>query len=333
MGPMLSNANESGQEVVNDSTKSDNDDLNICMIGNSILYYNDCPRLLQAAFRASVEKSPELFRDMHQDSCLRGGASLMSILTAGNGMKDKFVSDIGAASVRDLLQGSSVCWQYVIMNDYTQGPAREPHRKSAINALKKSYVPMLLSNGNCIPVVILLQTAAYRVAGINGSADLGDFKQFTRRIRQGYDSYASALQQEIKKRLQAANGRRTIEYTYAVVAPVGDAFAKVREQHSELFDKLYAPDDFHFSPSGTWLEACVLYATIMRHYCHFHWSESSQDESNYLCEPPLFSTSFFDHARYRQPSEQALCPFPTAEEAETLRKIAILVVRNEIARK
>jgi hypothetical protein len=46
----------------------------------------------------------------------------------------------------------------------------------------------------------------------------------------------------------------------AVVAPVGIAWAQVRKEHPEL--ELYFPDGSHPSPAGSYLAACVLYATL-----------------------------------------------------------------------
>ena len=55
-------------------------------MGNSLLYYNDVPRLLEA-FGGS-----DLFDQgvVEQDSCLRGGVDLRELLARGNGMEEKF---------------------------------------------------------------------------------------------------------------------------------------------------------------------------------------------------------------------------------------------------
>jgi hypothetical protein len=51
----------------------------VAMIGNSLMYYNDLPRLLEAMSGGSIT----------QDSCLHGDASFKSHLTYGNGMAEK----------------------------------------------------------------------------------------------------------------------------------------------------------------------------------------------------------------------------------------------------
>lgn len=54
-------------------------DVRVAMIGNSLMYYNDLPRLLEAMSAGSIT----------QDSCLHGDASFLSHLTYGNGMYEK----------------------------------------------------------------------------------------------------------------------------------------------------------------------------------------------------------------------------------------------------
>ena len=91
--------------------------VSIALMGNSVLYYNDVPRLLEA-FGGS-----DLFDQgvVEQDSCLRGGASFSQLLAQGNGMEEKFgAEDHGSPDVASLLSRS---WDYVVMNDYTQATA------------------------------------------------------------------------------------------------------------------------------------------------------------------------------------------------------------------
>jgi hypothetical protein len=81
----------------------------VAFIGNSMQYYNDLPRFMQA------------LSDQHvtQDSCLHGDATLQSILLTGNGMysiwgdsgnarvynDDATIHDFGACTVQQLLFG------------------------------------------------------------------------------------------------------------------------------------------------------------------------------------------------------------------------------------
>lgn len=80
--------------------------ISVAFVGNSMLYYNDMPRLLQ---RLSYDR-------IYQDSCLHGDASLNSILVTGNGMYQKFntsnahikkdLYDFGQCTVPQLLLGN-----------------------------------------------------------------------------------------------------------------------------------------------------------------------------------------------------------------------------------
>ena len=56
------------------------EELRVAMVGNSLMYYNDLPRLLEAMSGGRLS----------QDSCLHGGASFQSHLSYGNGMLAKW---------------------------------------------------------------------------------------------------------------------------------------------------------------------------------------------------------------------------------------------------
>lgn len=101
-------------EISTPFTSSYNSYTRVAFIGNSMMYFNDCPRFLSQLSKGEII----------QDSCLRGGSSLISIYAKGNGMLEKFRSqnamkddgtyDIGASSVSELLNQNS--WDFVIMN-------------------------------------------------------------------------------------------------------------------------------------------------------------------------------------------------------------------------
>ena len=102
-------------------------------------------------------------------------------------MDVKFVSeDKGAPDVASLLSRS---WHYVVMNDYTQAPAREESRRASVEVLKTQIAPLL---EQCGGTPVLLETWAYR-AHTKGSDDLGDHAEFTSRLQEGYREYAAAL--------------------------------------------------------------------------------------------------------------------------------------------
>ena len=264
----------------------------VAFLGNSIQYYNDTPRFLVNLGRGSIS---------HQDSCYRGGASLSSLWEDGNGMERKFgttnaetgrslvdgrevvVYDVGAPTVRSLLSsgrdvddgaGEGRCgegeeeeggngrlkWDYVVMNDYTQGPARIAGRMAALNVLREKYLPLILEN-RAVPIVI--ETYAYRYEGINDSSDLGSTREFQTRVRDGVTAYLEALRCDWGNRADDADAGADADAIAPRMAPVGTAFMRVHDEDREMWEGLFDPfDHFHPSPSGTFLQGCVLHWTM-----------------------------------------------------------------------
>ena len=101
---------------------------------------------------------------------------LRELLARGNGMEEKFgEDDPGAPDVASLL---SRHWDYVVMNDYTQAPARAASRRASIDVLVHQIAPMLR---RCGGTPVLLETWAYLFPS-KGSDDLGDHAEFTARL-------------------------------------------------------------------------------------------------------------------------------------------------------
>jgi len=260
----------------------------IAFIGNSILYYNDCPRLMQ-----SLE--PKIV----QNSCLRGGTSFVKILEDGNGMQKKFRTtkallldgsyDIGASTVVLLFEEED--WDFVVMNDYTQAPARPQSRESTINILKSDYAP-LFSKSGAVPV--FLMTWAYRKQ-VNNSEDLGSVEEFTQSLNEGYHTYARVLDDALGKT------------NFSRVAPVGLAFLEIYRTNRTFWEKLFYIDDYHPSPHGTYLEACVL------HYTLFGFQPTRVIDN---------VKSLWGKARVMQPPDQDQMDLPTVEECDYLSNIA-----------
>eukprot|EP00574_Skeletonema_japonicum_P013836 CAMPEP_0201714742 /NCGR_PEP_ID=MMETSP0593-20130828/1088_1 /ASSEMBLY_ACC=CAM_ASM_000672 /TAXON_ID=267983 /ORGANISM="Skeletonema japonicum, Strain CCMP2506" /LENGTH=299 /DNA_ID=CAMNT_0048204045 /DNA_START=327 /DNA_END=1223 /DNA_ORIENTATION=- len=224
--------------------------INVAFLGNSILYFNDTPRFL---FNLSGNKI------RHQDSCLRGGTTLTELYTLGNGMKrhgfatdnalmDNGEYDVGSPTVQELLQSNNK-WDVVVMNEHSQGPARQSTREEFQSTLLQQYAP-LISTNNPKATVIFVETAAYRLQGINNSHDLGTKTQFQQSIREGIQSYIQVLHDNTS-------------IIPARMAPVGTAFLHVHNDNLQLWEKLFDPwDNFHPSPTGTFLQGCVLHCTI-----------------------------------------------------------------------
>merc|ERR1712228_999130 len=69
-------------------------------------------------------------------------------------------------------------------------------------------------------------------------------------VQQGYEHYASLITTSDRK---------------PIVAPVGKAFRLIHDEDYNLFYRLYDPDATHPSALGTYLAACVVYASITGH--------------------------------------------------------------------
>jgi len=270
--------------------------VDIAYAGNSMIYFHDTPRM----FTNLATKR----RVASQDSCLRGGASLPSLFQEGNGMRNKFrtlrknETDIGSPTVSEML--SSKQFEFLVMNDYTQAPARIERRKKTISSLQTEYFPLIRRCG-ATPVFII--TPAYRKP-VNNSTDLGSPEEFTMATKQGCEAYASAL-----------NELFPAETSKCRVAPVGLAFLKIRKESPKMWRRLFHVDNFHPSPHGTYLQGCVL-----------HWTL-------FGCGPDIASENYgngslssVDHlwsdARLMQHPNEYPLQLPTMDEARYLAKVA-----------
>jgi hypothetical protein len=350
------------------TSKNESDEVvvSIAFGGNSMLYFNDCPRLVQQMLQAASSTHNTVV----QDSCLRGGATLSSLWTNGNGMGTKFATpaaeirssnsncqgnrrtasailnqdddnegngaddynnddnecsgggservryDVGSPTVQDMLTSRTAGWNVVVLNDYTQGPARQHSRLESIHVLEHRYAPLLLQTN--VTMIVLIQTPAYQHKGIKDSHDLGDFETFSNKLYNGVASYAQALEQWFSDHSTTSSSSSSSSLSskpLVRVAPVGEAFRHLYRHNRSLWNKLYSWDHFHPSPHGTWLQACVLYLTM--------YPNSNADTV------PNYNASWWDQSRVMQPADEEPLPRPTVPEAQELSRVAGLVCRVE----
>ena len=260
--------------------------VSIALMGNSIIYYNDTPRLLEA-FGGS-----DLFDQgiVEQDSCLRGGVGLSQLLAKGNGMEAKFgADDHGSPDVASLLARP---WDYVVINDYTQACAWRVHGGCMTCACGVRMSCLWWVRGTCAWGVCIAcawcawhvhatfercthtqapARAASRLASIGVLVD--QIVPLLRRCggtpvlletwayrahTKGSDDLGDHA--EFTSRLQ--EGYR--EYAAALaaalppevqprVAPVGTAFFAVHERRPDMWRELFHTDGVHPSPLGSYL--------------------------------------------------------------------------------
>ena len=194
--------------------------------------------------------------------------------------------DIGASSVQALL--SDHAWNYCVLNDFTQGPARLETREESKQVLNRFYAPLFQKCG-AIPIVI--QTTAYRKP-VRNTKDLGSVETWTELLYNGCNEYVQLL----KEALPDSQAPR--------LAPVGNAFFTIYNDNRELWNNLFYTDDFHPSPSGTYLQSCILYCVI-------------ENEA-----PPMYHPDIWKKCRYMQRSNKESLPLPTQDEAAALREYA-----------
>jgi hypothetical protein len=196
--------------------------------------------------------------------------------------------DTGATTVKDLLIKK---WDFVVLNDHTQGPVRQKTKEATLNALRDTYSKMLQQSG---ATPVFLETFAYRYPDMKDTEDLGDFNEFSKRLTAGYVEYAETMSNLLPEKP-------------CRIARAGQAFQWLHAYDHNLWEKLFSWDDFHPSPHGTWLEACCIYCAVVNE------------------PPPTLDSQWWEFARRMQPSIERPMPLPTVQESEELRRVACFV--------
>jgi hypothetical protein len=200
-------------------------------------------------------------------------------------------------------------WDYVVINDNTRNPARGKTRQHSLAFLETSYVPWL-QQIQATPV--FLWTHAYPgPTDPNSTLDLTglhDVANFTSLTGVGYRAYSDLLQSHLPTSQQPR------------IAPVGLAFLLVHEEDPLLWAHLFHSDGIHASPSGTFLQGCIVYHTIFGQLPPHDWVVRPDDDM----------ASLWKTARMMQHSWDPPNPFPTTEIADRLYTFAQRIVQGEI---
>jgi hypothetical protein len=186
-------------------------------------------------------------------------------------------------------------WDFVLLNDNTRTPCCTEQREESMELLSDVYLPWL-SEIRAIPIFMVTYGYWAPTRDMSGLVDIPTFESL---IYNGYLEYmklATAYLPESQK---------------PRIANVGHAFLMVYEESPSLWQDLMHTDAIHLSPSGTFLQACVVYAAI------------------YGKLPP---TSIFDGdegpdqlfrwSRRMVPTEHQMKPYPTVDLARYLYHIA-----------
>jgi len=219
--------------------------LRVAFIGNSFTYQNDLPHLVQEQLREIVPGSVEV------GACLKGGSSLTSLWNDGADMQNA-MNHIGCRDMFDTVEALLSApggWDVVLLQDYSQGPARPESRQQSMETLRSRYIPAITAmqkNSGKKPLVMLFVSWGY-LRATKRSEEIGDFTTMTRELAAGYLTYASLLE---------SAGLAT------AILNVGAAFEALHDRHHELWTTLYQPDCYHIRPKATFLVACLFTIAI-----------------------------------------------------------------------
>lgn len=275
----------------------------VALFGNSMLYYNDCPRLLEILL-LNNDVSPF---SIYQNSCLRGGANFKSLWDDGNGMQSRFSlrsgtnDTIGAPTVQWLLShppSSGSHWDFVVLQDDELYVTNQNMRNISLEALRRNYLPQLRLRDAATEnktVVLLLETFAYKSARLRERIHLGGMEDFSHAVSEGIKVYQGLVLNEADRP--------------CYVVPMATAVQYISITYPELFNKLYNSDGVHPTPHCTWLQACLLVAMVTSR-APVPWDDNIQQQ--WQARARHWSSS---------PSGKALL-VPSDTEAQLLRQVA-----------
>ena len=195
-------------------------------------------------------------------------------------------------------RASTPDWDVVMINDNTRNPARASSRARSLAFLEQFWVPLLQKSG---ATPVFLWTHAYSVESTptRNMTGLEDVANFTSLTYAGIKAYVDIL----KPHLPESQEPR--------IAPVGLAFLTVYEEDPDLWRQLFhAADHIHASPSGSFLQACIVHYTLF----------GEMPDREHVVHRPM--ASLWRTARMMQHAWEPANPFPTREQAAYLYRVA-----------
>jgi len=213
------------------------------MLGNSYIFQQDMDATVAALFD-SAGKSPNVVR------LTSGGLTL-----ADHALRAQTEGSEWHAALN--VQDAS--WDWVLLQDQSQIPGLPTHNTYWQASLEGALTLNTLAEARSAETVFMM-TWGRRDGDSSNAALYPDFLAMQERLEAGYLSYVEAT---------STDARPTW------VAPVGLAFEHIHTsltadgmdplQSDGLFAQLYSNDGSHPSAAGSYLAACVIYATISGH--------------------------------------------------------------------
>lgn len=204
----------------------------------------------------------------------------------------------------DEFNGGVPIWDYILLNDNSRGPCCTQPREQGVELLVDVYVPWILKTG-AVPVFMVTHAYWPSTRDMSGLTDVPTFMSLT---YEGYREYAEAI------------GEHLPEHQQPRLAPVGLAYLLIWEENPGMWENLIHMDEIHLTPTGTYLEGLIVYATIYGH----------------LPSPKVVLNgdvaNLFSNARRMTPSEHIQEAYPTLDHARYLYHIASRIMNGEIPR-
>jgi hypothetical protein len=341
--------------LVNNVTDDRDDDslTSVAFVGNSVFYFNDFPRFFEEMCHGTIVQNSCLHGSASISSLLLEGNSMCPQFATPNAVlghdkEGNTIYDYGACTAPQLILGrddriydlgyaqpeeidpnnTNPCvedrayleyaitafdynrsrrrrshpWDFIVINDFSRNPARATTRAQALQTLEQFYVPWLLQTG-ATPVFLWTYAYTSNPAQLK-MMGLGDVANFTSLTGVGYQAYVDLLKLYLPKKQTPR------------IAPGGLAFLAVYEEDFDLWEKLFHRDHFHASPSGTFLEACVLYYTLFGTMPNYDWVVRDN------------MASLWKRARMMQHAWEPPNPFPDKAMAEYLYKVAERIMKE-----
>jgi hypothetical protein len=195
-------------------------------------------------------------------------------------------------------------WDYILLNDNSRSPCCTEQRATGLELLKDVYVPWFRET-KATPIFMVTHAYWSSSRDMSGLTDIPTFLSLT---YEGYREYAETVGQA----LPASQRPR--------LAPVGLAFLLIWEENPSMWRDLIHMDEIHLTPTGTYLEGLIVYATIYGH----------------LPNPKIVLNgdiaNLFSNARRMTPSTHIQEAYPTLDQARYLYHVAARIQAGELPR-
>jgi len=219
-------------------------DANLLFVGNSYTFFNDLDQLTAGLFDAAEPADDHVALRLSE-----GGYTLPMHLAQADGT-------MGDTAWSEALVTGSMDWDWVVLQDQSQVPGFPTDNADYLASLAALPPLDAMIEGKHGAAVLFMTWG--RLNGDVDNPDLyPDYSTMQAHLVEGYTAYAAAI----------TTNERT-----AYVAPVGLAWQHIYAadvasgadptQPGTLFYALYSDDGSHPSPLGSYLAACVIYATV-----------------------------------------------------------------------